>query len=138
MTALTEDRETRRKDGKIGQGPVGAASTLFGGALICTNASGCLVPGSDTAGLALAGVSKDRYDNSSGADGDLTAEYERDGLHLMNVGSTITQANVGDSVCIVDDQTVDLAANTTNDIPCGKIAEFVSSTKAYIDIAPAV
>jgi hypothetical protein len=138
MTALTEDRDTRRKDGRIGQGPVAASTKLYGGGMVCHNAAGYVVPGSDTAGLVLAGVCAGQQDNSAGANGDLTAEYERDGLHLMNFSGTATQANVGDSVCIVDDQTVALAAMTTNGIPAGKIAEFVVSNKVYVDIAPAV
>lgn len=138
MTALSGDRDTRPKDGQIGQGPVAASTKLYGGALLCFNASGYLVKGADTAGLIFAGVCRDQKDNSSGSAGDLTAEFDRKGLHLVNMGTAITQANVGDAVCLVDDQTVDLAANTTNDIACGKIIEYVTTGLAYIDIGGAV
>jgi len=56
----------------------------------------------------------------------------------MTLGTAITQANVGDNVFLVDDQTVDIAANTTNDIFCGIIAAYIDSTHAWVDIEPAV
>ncbi|MBU1193970.1 MAG: hypothetical protein KKE62_01945 [Proteobacteria bacterium] len=138
MTALTKDRDTRRKDGKIGQGLIAASTKLYGGAMLCFNAAGYLVAGADTAGLIFAGICKAPQDNTSGDAGDLVAEFEKDGMHLMTLGTAITQANVGDQVYIEDDQTVDLAANVTNDIFCGVIAEFVTTTLAYVDITPAV
>jgi len=138
MTALATDRDTRKKPGVLGEGPVAAAKTLYGGALVCVNAAGYLTPGDDAANLVLAGVSHDRYDNSAGANGDIDGVVERDGLHLMNMETAITQANVGDRVYIVDDQTVDLVANVTNNVFAGVIAEYLTTTMAYIDITPAV
>lgn len=138
MTALTEDRDTRRKEGDIGQGPVAASAKLYGGAFVCFNASGYLVAGADTAGLILAGICRGQKDNSSGADGDLTAEFERDGLHIMIMDMAITRADLGKKVFLVDDQTADLEGNVSNAVFCGVIAEYISATKAYIDIEPAI
>ena len=45
---------------------------------------------------------------------------------------------MGDNVFLVDDQTVDLAGNCTNDIFCGVIAGYIDTTHAWIDIEPAV
>jgi hypothetical protein len=138
MTALSKDRDTRKKPGQLGVGPVAATTLLYGGAVNCFNAAGYLVPGADTAGLIFAGIGTGRFDNTLGQNGSLNGVYDREGLHMMNLATAITQANVGDQVYLVDDQTVDLAANVTNLIFCGVIAEFITTTLAYIDITPAV
>lgn len=138
MTALAADKSIERRDGVAVGLPVEEATKIYGGALCCVNAAGYVVPGADTAGLIFAGVSEEQKDNTLGADGDLTVELRRRGLFKVALGHTITQANVGDNVFLVDDQTVDLAANTTNDIYCGVIAEFISGSYAWIDIEPAI
>ncbi|OGV64135.1 MAG: hypothetical protein A2283_12450 [Lentisphaerae bacterium RIFOXYA12_FULL_48_11] len=138
MTALTKDRDTRKKPGQLGEGPVAASALIYGGAIVCMNAGGYLIKGSDAAGLTIAGISTGRFDNSAGTNGALTGVFERDGLHLMNLGTVITQANVGDPVYVVDDQTVDLADNVIHFILAGVIAEMFTTTLAYIDIAPAI
>ena len=137
MTALNQDRDPRRKEGLLGQGPVGADVTIYGGALVMFNADGYVVPGADTVGCIFAGVSAKQTKNSPGANGDKTAEFWCEGLFMVTLGSAISQANVGDKVYLVDDQTVELAAQTTNDIYCGVIAEYLDSTHAWIDIKPA-
>ena len=50
-------------------------------------------------------------------------------------GGDATQALVGQEVYIVDDSTVDEDATvTTNDIKCGVISEFISTTKVRVRI----
>jgi hypothetical protein len=138
MTAQAADRDTRKKPGILGEGPVASAKTIYGGAAVCFNATGYVTPGDDAANLIFAGIAAEQKDNSSGSDGDLDVTFERDGLHLFTLDTAITQANVGDQVYLVDDQTVDLAANVSENIFCGVIAEYVTTTLAYIDITPAV
>ena len=138
MTALAADRDTRKKPGILGEGPVADSKTIYGGAAVCFNATGYVTPGDDAANLIFAGIANEQKDNSSGSDGDLDVTFERDGLHLMILDTAITQANVGDMVYLVDVQSVDLAANVTENIFCGVIAEYVTTTLAYIDITPAV
>ena len=62
----------------------------------------------------------------------------RGGLFKATLGHAITQANIGNDVFIVDDETVDLTANVANKIFCGVIAQYIDSTHAYIDIEPAI
>ena len=138
MTALTQDRDPRRKEGLLGSGPAYQSVKLYGGALAMWNSSGYIIPGADTASCIFAGVVNKQVDNSSGSSGDKTVEFWRNGLFLVTLGHTISQANVGDQVYLSDDQTVDVAAQTTNDIYCGIIAEYVDTTHAWIDIQPAV
>ena len=138
MTALAADKKSEYTEGVLLSFPVGDAEEIFDGAFVCVDATGYLVPGADTAGLIFQGVSAEYVDNSDGSDGDLECEVRRRGLFKALMGTAITQANVGDNVFLVDDQTVDLTANTTNDIFCGIIAGYIDTTHAWIDIEPAI
>lgn len=138
MTALSSDVQIERKEGLYLGYPVKASTTIYSGALVAVDANGWALPGADTAGLVFQGVANQAADNSSGSNGDKTVVVSRTGLWKLTLGSTISQANVGDKVYLSDDQTVDLAANTTNDVLVGVIAGFIDSTHAWVDIMPAI
>lgn len=138
MTALIQDKEIIRKDGHDLDFPIVASDIIYGGSLVAVNAAGYALPGADTAGLIFQGVATEQQDNSDGDAGDKRVTLKRRGLFLMTLGNNITQANIGDNVFLVDDQTVDVTANVTNHIFAGVIAAYVSATKAYIDIEPAI
>lgn len=138
MTVLAQDKNTNRRDGITIGLPVIANDCLFGGSNICVNAAGYALPGSDAAGLIYQGVANARADNTGGANGAKKVEVRRRGLYLMEFATAISLANAGDNVFLVDDQLVDIAANVTNLIFCGIIAEFVDSTHAWVDIEPAI
>lgn len=138
MTALTEDKKLEYREGVELSCPVDDGDTIYGGSFVCVNADGYLVPGDDAAGLLFHGVALEQKDNSAGADGDLECQIRRRGVVKAILDTAITQANVGDSVYLVDDQTVDLVGNTTHDIFCGIIAEYIDTTHAWIDIEPAI
>lgn len=55
------------------------------------------------------------------------------GIFYLNNGGHITSAHVGIDACVVDNQTVDLAANTTNAIKAGKIHD-VDSGGVWVDM----
>lgn len=138
MAALSADKKSEYKEGVEASQPVDDGDIIYAGALAAYNAGGYLVPGSDTAALVFAGVSLDYANNSAGADGAVSARVRRKGVYKMAFSGSISQANVGNKVFLVDDQTVGLAATTTNDIFCGVIVEYIDSTYAYVDIEPAV
>ena len=137
MTAATNDIQTEVMDGVQLAFPVNGTSKIFAGTLVCVNADGHLVPGADTAGLIFQGMALQYKDNTTGADGDLTCVVRRRGLVKMAIAAA-TQANVGDNVFLVDDQTCDFAGNTTNDIFCGIVAGYIDSTHVWVDIEPAI
>jgi hypothetical protein len=137
MTALTEDKQIELQDGVEEDFPVAASQKIFGGALACVNAAGYALEGSDTAGLIFQGIAMNQKDNSSGANGDLDVVLKRHGLMKVIMDTAISQANVGDDVFLVDDQTADLIANVTHGIYCGRIAKYIDSTHAWIDIEAA-
>ena len=133
MTALSKDRNTVRKEGDYAAYPVKANAKIFAGGIVCLGTDGNAVPGSDTAGYKFVGISRGYVDNTGGADGALQVEVWRKGCFGL-AAANMAKTNVGDAVYVVDDQTVGLAATTTNDVPCGRISEFVSSTGVYVDI----
>lgn len=138
MTALAADKAIEYTEGVEVPVPVDDGDCIYAGAFVCVNAAGYAVPGSDTSGLIFVGVAQEAKDNTLGDDGDLIVNVRRRGLFKAILGTAISQANVGDNVFLVDDQTVDLAGNCTNDIFCGVIAGYIDTTHAWIDIEPAV
>lgn len=138
MTALTEDKALQYTEGVELPFEVEESTEIFGGSFVCVNAAGYAVPGDDAAGLLFMGVATEYVDNSSGADGDKSVVLRRRGLFKAILDTAITIANVGDSVYLVDDQTVDIVGETTHDIFAGIIAGYIDTTHAWIDIEPAV
>ena len=133
MSALTKDRNTVRKEGDYAAYQVKANVKIFAGSQVCIDSTGYAVPGSDTAGLKFVGISRGYADNTGGSDGDLSVEVWRRGSFELAT-TDMTKGNVGDSVFVVDDQTVGLAATTTNDVSCGKISEYNAATSVYVSI----
>ena len=138
MTALSNDTKRDYREGVDHPYPVAASQIIYGNALTCINANGYAVPGSDTAGLIFVGVSEQKANNGDGSDGDKEVVVRRRHVHKVKIASTITQANVGDKVYLVDDDTMDLAAQTENDIYGGVIVGFINGSAAWVDIEPAV
>ncbi len=138
MSALTQDKQIQTRPGIETPLPVKASKVLYGGAFVCSDATGFAVPGEDAAGLVFKGYAVDRADNSTGDNGDVEVVLHRRGQVKAALGHDITQANVGDAVFLVDDQTVDLTANVTHKIYCGVIDEYIDSRHAWIDIEPAI
>ncbi len=138
MAALTADRNTEYSLGDLLSVPVAATETIYAGALVCTDADGYAVPGADTAGLTFAGVATARSDNAGGADGDVSVVVRRRGRYKLDYQGWLTQAGMGAKVYAVDDQTVDAANGTTNDIQVGIIAKVDGPGESWVDIDAAV
>ena len=121
MTANNSDRA--EKDGKVQAQPVGAAKRIYQGALVVTDdTTGLLEAGGDTAAKAFAGIAYEPADNSAGAAGAITCRVQKRGSFVFALtGTAVTAAVLGKKAYISDDNTVALAATTTNDIYCGDI-----------------
>lgn len=130
MTALTEDRNTERRDGEIISVGVAATAKIFAGSIVCKNSSGYAVPGSDTAGLVTLGRAEEYVDNSAGADGD-KAILVRKGCFKFG-GSGFTVADIGKPLFVSDDQTV--ALSTANSVCAGIFDAFESATDVWVDM----
>jgi hypothetical protein len=108
MAAATQDRDTPRHGGvEFGIGAK-AGVKLFAGTIACVDASGFGVKGSTSTTLKALGITQSQIDNTTGQNGDATITYRRGCFRLANSASTdqITNADIGASAYIVDDQTV--------------------------------
>ena len=131
MTALTTDRKTKYREGIELEYKVAGSAKIYAGALVCLNASGYAVPGTDTANFKFVGVAREQADNSLGANGDITVRVRRKGVFRF-AASAMAITDIGAAVNVSDDQTV--AKTTTNSIACGRIAELISATEVGVDI----
>jgi hypothetical protein len=136
MANLTADRDALRQDGVLISMPL-AAVKVFKGSLLANNTAGFATKAADTANFTFAGIAYEQVDNSAGAAGDKTVRVERKGVFELNFSGTAAQADVGKSVYMVDDNTVALAATTTNDVLVGRIVSFVTSAKVRVELSAA-
>jgi hypothetical protein len=134
MSALAANRYTKHRDGLVTAHPVADGAHIFKGSLVCAGTDGYAIPGADTSGLSFLGVALEEADNTAGGDGELTVKVLTQGVFSFAKTGTITQANIGAKVYIADDQTVALAAATTNDIPCGRIEALDGSSSLWIRV----
>jgi hypothetical protein len=133
MTAATQDIKTVSQDGKRSPYPVKAGARIFLDTMVCLDATGYAVPGSDTAGLKFVGVASCGADNRLGSDGDKEVIVEKMGEYDY-ASSGLARGNEGDPLYIVDDKTVGLSS--VNSILAGKQSEYVSADIARVNILP--
>jgi hypothetical protein len=124
---------TDRQDGVVLPFKMGVEE-IFEGALVAINAAGYAVNAGDDASTVVVGVADESVDNSGGSAGDKEIKVVRTGVFTFNTAYSAAQTDVNNIAMASDNQTVDLAANTTNDIPVGRIVEVLSSSKVRVDI----
>lgn len=134
MTALAADRNiSARNPGNLTGCHVKASTTVYGGSLVARlTSTGLIQPGADTASTTFAGVLREQ--KTGNASGTTAAEVYQSGDFELGFSGTATEADCGSIVYMADDQTVALAATTTNDIACGHVVEFVSASKVRVRI----
>jgi hypothetical protein len=109
MAQATAHRDTIKRQGNQAAFPMAAAALIYGGTIVCLNASGLAVRGSVSTTLKAVGVAETTFDNSAGAASALSAQVERDGWFRFNnssAGDQIVLADAGADCFIVDDNTV--------------------------------
>jgi len=124
--ALTQDRDTQRRDDHKGSAPAAAATKFFGGSIVCLNAGGYATKGAVSTTLKSLGVAEQTVDNSAGANGDVQVPYRRDGwFRFANsaAGDAIALADIGADCYIVDDQTVAKTNGTNTRSVAGKVRD---------------
>jgi hypothetical protein len=132
MAAATAARDPQRKEADLVRAKMAQSTTIYQGTLAAYNASGLAVPGADTANFVFAGVAYETV--TSPASAATYLRVERTGTYVFNFTGTATQATVGQKVYLSDDNTVAVAATTTNDVYCGDVVEFLSATSVRIRI----
>ncbi len=134
MTPLTRDRATSYREGIEVEFPVAAATKIYAGSMVCVNSDGFATPAADTGGYRFVGVAMEQADNSTGANGAEMVRLRRCGVFEFDAAA-ISQAEVGDAMYAVDDQTFADTSGATNHVKVGVLAKYVSATKGWIDIA---
>jgi len=134
VPALTQDRNTRRSDGKQIEPPVAASTRIWGGAITCVNAAGYAVPGATSTTLKAVGVSEHRADNSGGVAGAIRVRCRKGPHRFANsaAADAITLADVGNDCFIVDDQTVAKTNGSNTRSVAGKIFD-VDADGVWVD-----
>lgn len=108
MAALTGPRNTPAQAGTRFARSLAADAVIHAGALVCLNAAGNLVPGSESAALVADGRAYESADNTGGAAGDKLVRVDKGTYQFGNSAGAdeITAAEIGDTCFVVDDQTV--------------------------------
>jgi hypothetical protein len=132
MTACTTDRNTTYRMGVEIAYPVKAATRIYAGSMVAVDNTGYALPAANATGHKLVGVALEQVDNSTGANGAVLIRVRTTGV--FDFGATsISQANVGADMYVVDDQTFD-DVDPGQGIKCGKLAQYVSTTRGWIKI----
>jgi len=135
MTATTVDIDIKNKEKKIRSYPVAASTTIYQGTLVVLNDSGYLTSATGTTSQRFVGIASEGVDNSAGSNaGEYCKVYQGgDVFELTTSGATLPME--GRPVYAADNQTVSFAGGNTF---CGYCKEYVSATKIYVDIEPAI
>ena len=136
MTAITARKDTRRQEAVILPFKVEENTKIVEGALVSVNAAGYAVNATDTASERVVGVASAEADNTGGADGAIDVTVWTGGAHSFVAAFSAAISNIGDKVYAVDNQTVDLAATTTNDVLVGVIVGVESSSQVRVLLTP--
>lgn len=136
--AVTTDRRINIENGNnLGSGScpmIATTGVVYGGAMVIANAAGNCTNATDAAASRFVGVAK-RTQTNTGAAGAVIAELYTSGDFNFNIqGSTLTAANIGQTVFIFDNDTVTNAATAANDIPVGAIVRIVSASECVVRI----
>jgi len=118
--ALSADRNTPSMDGYDIALSVAASTTIYAGSVVVVNASGYAVPGVTGTGYVVMGRAEESVVNS-GAAGAKTLRVSRNRLFQFanSAGDTLTQASIGQTAYIEDDQTV--CKTSTGKTAAGKV-----------------
>lgn len=122
--ALTADRNTPLKDGELIAPPVAANAKCYAGGIAVANASGYAAPGSTALNLVYLGRFEETVDNTGGANGAKTVKIRRKKAFLWknSAGDAVTQAEMGKTCYIEDDETVSKTNGTGTRSAAGKVA----------------
>lgn len=107
MAALTQDRNTRWREGQQVRHPMAAAAKVYAGALVFLDEDGNATS-SVAAGKSVAGVAQEAMDNSAGAAGAASVLVKRGVFHFHNSagGDEIGRAELMGAAYAADDQTL--------------------------------
>ena len=121
-TALTKPRDTREVVGDLFRGTVAAGETIHAGALAAINATGYIVPASDTNGLRVIG----RAEHSAAAGESVLIKR---GVFMYGNEDSIADGDVGSYCFAANDQSV----KKSGDCPAGLVRGISEDGEVYVD-----
>ena len=133
--AVTANKLIKQQAGCKQSYPAAGSTHFYQGCLSFINASGYIDDDTASGVNRFAGINVGEVDNSSGSNGDLNVEVLTD-VAVELVGSGFSQASVGKDAYATDNYTVS-AGIAANGVYCGRIVEYVSSTKVIVLLATA-
>ncbi|EAP4496816.1 hypothetical protein FZ480_13770 [Salmonella enterica subsp. enterica] len=104
--ALKTDFDAPYRDGELLPAPVAKGEFIPAGTIVCINAKGFAVGGSEAADLTYAGRAETFVDNTDGQDGDATVLIRRKKAFRWLNDGTITQDMLFKSVYILNNRTL--------------------------------
>lgn len=129
MTAATAARNTNLKyGGPFQMGYPMAVDVIYKGTMVAIDSGGEAAPAADTAGFGkVIGIAVETVDNSAGS-----ARDKKCLVHFPVVAemtcTNATEALTGSYFYVVDDQTLGVAGDTTNEIAGGILISYTSAT----------
>jgi hypothetical protein len=123
MVAMTQDRNTARRERGLLQVLVAASAVIFAGSIVCVNAGGFAVEGDTDPDLIYMGRAEHAVDNTGGADGDVSVLVRNDSTFQFanSAIDPVTQANLGMLCWVEDNQTVAATDGTGTRSACGRV-----------------
>lgn len=133
MAAITAAVNRDRQDGDFQMIPLDASAGLVPkGAMVCNDASGYGVNGADTASYVFKGIAVESKTGVT-SDGLVSVKVQKTGVWKFAFGAgSLAVTDEGTAVFITDNNTVDVAGTTTNDIACGVIVKCVDADNALV------
>jgi hypothetical protein len=130
---LTADRNTPMTNGESIAVPMAATTEIFAGAMVCANATGYATKGAVSTTLTYLGRAEEHV-NNAGADGAANILVRRKkAFKFKNHGADlVTQAELGKTCYIVDDETVAKTNGTSTRSACGIVVS-VDATGVWIE-----
>lgn len=126
MTALAADRNTAQRIARDFSDPMAASVKIYAGSLVVLDASGNAKPGVTGTGLVARGRAAETVDNTSGSAGAKSVSVEA-GTFAFASDGTLSRANIGKTVYIVDDQTVAAGDGTGTRSAAGTLKDLEGS-----------
>jgi len=132
--SLTAPINIPERAGTVVSLPVAAATIIYAGSLVAEDASGNVVPATDTAGLRIKGRAEVTVDNTLGAAGALSLQVKRGVFKYANSAThALAAANVGKTCYVEAEDTV--ASTSTNKILAGRVVN-IASDGVWVDTSP--
>jgi len=130
--AATADIATKRVLGDEHEPYMGAVQ-IFAGTLVCIDTgTGYAEPATDATSKRFAGVAKEWKDNSDGSAGDERIKLWRKFSFCFKADFTPSIDDCGKKLYVVDDETVGLAADATNDVCVGEMVAIDDEDASYV------